>query len=169
MNPYWSYLLTAVGVFGLWLAGRKDRRGWMVGIGAQVLWVAYAIATRQWGFLVSAGAYGWVYVKNARSWKPKQTVETVETEQEHDFYGPWHPECRYCGADCSEARSWDGGDLYACPRCAELRAAAHRNGTHRIEGRGKCASSCVHPSHGRNIGGIRPWRSTNPAGGDRFA
>lgn len=72
MNPYWSYLLTAVGVFGLWLAGRKDRRGWMVGIGAQTLWIAYATATHQWGFYISALAYGWVYVKNARAWKPKQ-------------------------------------------------------------------------------------------------
>lgn len=70
MNPYWSYLLTAVGVFGLWLAGRKDRRGWMVGIGAQTLWIAYATATQQWGFYVSALAYGWVYIKNARAWKP---------------------------------------------------------------------------------------------------
>ena len=70
MNPYWSYLLTAVGVFGLWLAGRKDRRGWMVGIGAQVLWFSYAIATRQWGFIVSCLAYSWVYIKNARAWKP---------------------------------------------------------------------------------------------------
>lgn len=69
MNPYWSYLLTAVGVFGLWLAGRKDRRGWMVGIGAQGLWIAYATATHQWGFYVSAIAYGWIYIKNARAWK----------------------------------------------------------------------------------------------------
>lgn len=72
MNPYWSYLLTAVGVFGLWLAGRKDRRGWMVGVGAQVLWIAYATATQQWGFYISAVAYGWVYIKNARAWKPEK-------------------------------------------------------------------------------------------------
>lgn len=32
------------------------------------------------------------------------------------------PRCRYCGADCSDGRSWDGGDLYACPPCAEFRA-----------------------------------------------
>lgn len=70
MNPYWSYLLTAVGVFGLYLAGRKDRRGWMVGIGAQVLWIAYATATHQWGFYFSALAYGFVYTKNAHAWKP---------------------------------------------------------------------------------------------------
>ena len=30
--------------------------------------------------------------------------------------------CRYCGADCTDGRSWDGGDLYACPACADQRA-----------------------------------------------
>ena len=79
MSPYWSYLLTAVGVFGLWLAGRKDRRGWMVGIGAQSLWIAYATATHQLGFYVSALAYGWVYIKNARAWKPVD-IEPIESK-----------------------------------------------------------------------------------------
>lgn len=32
------------------------------------------------------------------------------------------PMCRYCGADCSGGRSWDGGDLYACQSCADARA-----------------------------------------------
>jgi hypothetical protein len=32
------------------------------------------------------------------------------------------PRCRYCGADCSDGRSWDGGDLYACGSCADWRA-----------------------------------------------
>jgi hypothetical protein len=67
---WWSYLLAAVGVFGLWLVGRyKQWWTWLVGIGAQALWVAYAIATRQWGFIVSAGAYGWVYGRNAWRWR----------------------------------------------------------------------------------------------------
>ena len=69
MSPYWSYALTAVGVFGLYLAGRRDRRGWLVGVAAQALWVAYATATRQWGFYISALAYGAVYLKNARAWR----------------------------------------------------------------------------------------------------
>ena len=43
MNPGWSYILTAIGVFGLWLAGRKDWRGWRVGLSAQVLWLAYVL------------------------------------------------------------------------------------------------------------------------------
>ena len=64
MNPGWSYILTAIGVFGLWLAGRKDWRGWLVGLSAQGVWLAYAVATQQWGFIVSAFAYGWVYALN---------------------------------------------------------------------------------------------------------
>lgn len=68
MNPYWSYLLTIVGVFGLWVVGRKDKRGFMIGLGAQFLWVAYAIVTKQWGFIVSAMAYGWVNANNLAKW-----------------------------------------------------------------------------------------------------
>lgn len=69
MPQYWSWILTAVGVVGLYLAGSKSRWGWAVGIGAQVLWFAYAIHTRQYGFLVSAFAYGFVYIRNFRAWR----------------------------------------------------------------------------------------------------
>jgi len=66
---WWSWILTAVGVFGLYLAGRKSPWGWAVGIGAQVLWFAYAVTTRQRGFIVSCLAYGAVYVRNFRAWR----------------------------------------------------------------------------------------------------
>lgn len=75
---WWSWLLTAVGIFGLWLAGRKDPRGWMVGIGAQVLWFAYAVTTQQWGFVLSCLAYGWVYSTNARKWLAERADEDDE-------------------------------------------------------------------------------------------
>jgi hypothetical protein len=65
---WWSWILTAVGVTGLYLAGRKVWWAWLIGLGAQVLWIAYALATVQYGFLVSAVAYGWVYGRNALSW-----------------------------------------------------------------------------------------------------
>lgn len=69
MSWWWSYLLTAVGVLGLYLAGKKDRRGWVVGMGAQLLWFAYAISTRQWGFIGSCVAYGSVYTRNFLAWR----------------------------------------------------------------------------------------------------
>lgn len=68
----WSYVLMAVGVFGLYLAGRKSKWGWAVGIAAQVLWIAYAIATQQWGFIISAIAYGAVYIKNFVTWRREE-------------------------------------------------------------------------------------------------
>ncbi|MFI9824426.1 hypothetical protein ACIHFC_28840 [Streptomyces sp. NPDC052013] len=68
MIAWWSWLLTAFGVTGLYFAGRKRALGWAIGLGAQVLWISYALSTRQYGFLVSAVAYGWVYAKNFRAW-----------------------------------------------------------------------------------------------------
>ncbi len=65
---WWSWLLTAGGVFGIYLAGRKSLWGWAVGLGMQLLWVAYAVVTVQWGFIVSAFAYGAVYARNWYRW-----------------------------------------------------------------------------------------------------
>lgn len=66
---FWSYLLTAVGVCGLYFAGKRNVWGWAIGIGAQALWIAYATATEQYGFYGSALAYGWVYTRNFRAWR----------------------------------------------------------------------------------------------------
>lgn len=66
---WWSIALAAVGIAGLWIAGRKNAWGWAIGIGAQVLWIIYAVATMQWGFIASALAYGFVYTKNFVSWR----------------------------------------------------------------------------------------------------
>lgn len=70
MIPFWlwSYVLAGVGILGIYLAGKKNRSGWAVGIGAQVLWLSYAVATDQLGFLLTAFAYGAVYVKNYIAW-----------------------------------------------------------------------------------------------------
>lgn len=65
---WWSWLLTAVGVAGLWAAGSRKSWGWLIGLGAQGLWIAYALQSRQYGFLVSALAYGTVYGRNFRRW-----------------------------------------------------------------------------------------------------
>lgn len=62
-------MLTAVGVTGLWAAGSKKAWGWAIGLGAQVLWIAYAVQTEQYGFIASALAYGTVYFRNFRKWR----------------------------------------------------------------------------------------------------
>jgi hypothetical protein len=65
---WWSWILTAGGVLGIYLAGRKSVWGWAVGLAMQLLWVAYAVVTSQWGFIFSALAYGAVYARNWIRW-----------------------------------------------------------------------------------------------------
>lgn len=79
MGALWSYALAAVGLTGLWLAGSGKALGWMVGVGAQVLWIAYAIATQQWGFILTAVAYAFVYLRGA-----KRARDTARREAERE-------------------------------------------------------------------------------------
>ena len=73
----WSYALAAIGIFGIWLAGKKNLWGWAVGVFSQLLWATYAIATEQYGFLLSAFAYAWVYGTNWLKWKRERDAVEV--------------------------------------------------------------------------------------------
>lgn len=59
----------AWGVAGLVLAGRRRAIGWAVGLSAQGAWIAYAVATQQWGFIVSALVCAAVYGRNWLTWR----------------------------------------------------------------------------------------------------
>lgn len=65
---WWSYLLTGIGLFGLWRLTRKDWRGYVVGASVQLLWIGYAIATEQYGFIIAALAYCAMNVRRIRAW-----------------------------------------------------------------------------------------------------
>lgn len=71
-NLVWSILLSVIGVTGLFLAGSKKEIGWIIGLGAQVLWFTFAIVTKQYGFILSALAYGWVNSRNYLKWRREQ-------------------------------------------------------------------------------------------------
>lgn len=70
----WSVGLAAIGIAGLWLAGSQRRAGWALGLAAQALWVVYALTTAQYGFLLSAVAYGTVYARNALRGRTRSAV-----------------------------------------------------------------------------------------------
>lgn len=63
-----SWLLTIVGLAGFWLAGRKVWWSWYVNIANQALWLAYALITGEYGFILGAVAYTWVFSGNAVRW-----------------------------------------------------------------------------------------------------
>lgn len=64
----WSYILTVIGLAGFYLAGKKVWWCWYVNIANQVLWVAYALVTKQYGFLIGAAGYLYVFLQNAVVW-----------------------------------------------------------------------------------------------------
>lgn len=73
MSQWWSWVLAAFGLTGIWLAGRKKRAGWLIGVLTQLLWITYGVTTRQWGFIVTALAYAAMYLNNWHAWRaPKQ-------------------------------------------------------------------------------------------------
>jgi hypothetical protein len=65
----WSYVLAVIGVTGIFFVGRKTIWGWLVLLVNEVLWIAYALITDQYGFIFSAIAYGIVYVKSYLLWR----------------------------------------------------------------------------------------------------
>jgi hypothetical protein len=82
VSQWWSWALTVVGIAGLYLAGSGRRAGWAIGLAAQGLWIAYAIATRQWGFIASALAYGAVHARNLVRWTRERRLRAKEATTE---------------------------------------------------------------------------------------
>jgi hypothetical protein len=74
----WSFVLAGIGVTGLLLAGSRLKIGWMINFLAQILWVAYGLYTRQWGFIISAFAYGYVYARNWWKWYMEEAAEEMQ-------------------------------------------------------------------------------------------
>lgn len=65
----WSWVLGTIGVAGIYFVGRKTIWGWIVLLSNEVLWITYALLTKQYGFIFSAVAYGIVYIKSFLHWR----------------------------------------------------------------------------------------------------
>lgn len=71
----WSWLLAVIGVTGIYFVGRKTIWGWIVLCFNEVLWITYALITKQYGFIFSAIAYAAVYIKSFIHWKRDEPEE----------------------------------------------------------------------------------------------
>lgn len=62
-----SFVIATIGITAMFLAGYDGRRraaGWALGLLNQVIWIGYALATQQYGFIIGAVVYGAVMVRN---------------------------------------------------------------------------------------------------------
>jgi len=67
------------GVTGIYLTTRKLWIGFAIGLLAQVLWFIFGLTTDQYGFVVSAFAYGAVNLSGLRRWlREKRETEHAE-------------------------------------------------------------------------------------------
>ncbi|WUS97092.1 hypothetical protein OHA46_10550 [Streptomyces sp. NBC_00708] len=66
---WWSWAAAAVSIIGLWVAGINPRIGWAYGIASQTVWVAYGMATEQWGMIALSFAFVVIYVRNLYRWR----------------------------------------------------------------------------------------------------
>jgi hypothetical protein len=71
-TDWFPWILSAVSCVMLWLMGNKSRWGPAFGIFNQVLWVAYVLVTRQWGFLPGCVLYTVIHARNWRRWTRPQ-------------------------------------------------------------------------------------------------
>ena len=68
--------MASIGMFGLYLTTRKLAAGFVVGIFVQILWVAFALVTDQYGFILSAIGYAYFNTLGLYRWtRPKPTTE----------------------------------------------------------------------------------------------
>ena len=52
---YWTWALTGLQVMALWVTGRGQAWGWIIGSAVQPGWIAYALMTDQLGFVIGCG------------------------------------------------------------------------------------------------------------------
>jgi nicotinamide riboside transporter PnuC len=69
MDQLWSWLLAVIGVSGIYFVGRKTIWGWFVLLFNECLWIAYALVTKQYGFIFAALSYAIVYIRSYMHWK----------------------------------------------------------------------------------------------------
>lgn len=65
----WSLLLAAAGLFFLYLSEKRIWWAWVAQILAQIPWLAYALGTGQWGFLLLAVAHGVLGFRDGFRWR----------------------------------------------------------------------------------------------------
>ena len=75
----WSWILAAIGVTGIFLVGRKTIWGWLILCVNECLWIAYALATHQYGFIAMALAYAAVYIKSYIHWRIEDAISEAKS------------------------------------------------------------------------------------------
>lgn len=64
-----TWLMSALTILTMWLAGDRHRLAWWVGLANQALWLGYIIDRGEWGLLPMNLAMWAVCLRNALKWR----------------------------------------------------------------------------------------------------
>jgi hypothetical protein len=78
MTAYANYVIAAIGIVAFWLVGGGPRSraiSFCLSFVNQLIWVIYAVATGQYGFVAGAVVFGAVAVRNLYRLAPRRARE----------------------------------------------------------------------------------------------
>lgn len=59
----------------MWLLGRKDVRGWYMGLISQMIWLVFIFSFGAWGLLPLSICLTFMYLWNLRKWRKEESDE----------------------------------------------------------------------------------------------
>lgn len=68
ISLYFPWLLSAITIYMMVMAGNLHKKAWMLGMLNQALWLIWILATSQWGFLPMNIALWVVCIRNHLAW-----------------------------------------------------------------------------------------------------
>ncbi len=69
IKDYLPWLLSAITIYSMWLAGERSKYTWLIGLAHQALWLVWIVATQAWGLLPMNLALWFVYGRNHWKWQ----------------------------------------------------------------------------------------------------
>ena len=66
---YLPYVLSALTIYSMLLAGNMKRGAWSVGLVNQLLWFVWIVLSKSWGLLPMNVALWIVFIRNYVKWK----------------------------------------------------------------------------------------------------
>ena len=74
-----TWIMSAVTIATMWLAGNKNPLAWKIGLANQALWLTFIVGKEAWGLLPMCAAITFTYGRNLFKWqKPAPKPEPAE-------------------------------------------------------------------------------------------
>jgi hypothetical protein len=92
------WIVSGLGIWMTELTGRKDKKGWAIGVIVQLIWFVFVILTAAWGFIPLNVIRFYQYARNYYRWKK----EGEDLEVQGDFMVSQVP--RFGGTDTQRTK-----------------------------------------------------------------